>query len=219
MLKISDALKELIDGNPWLSFGFHHRLLNLSRVAQFLKSAVEARTLKDVQASAILMNLSRLQNKGIGESTRVEPFFVDKIHIHSGLCSLNLAKTPVAHRKLNRFVAQIQERRGFLTITEGVGEITLIVEQEFLKLLKMDAALQPAQIHYEIGAVGVSFPDKYLKVPGLLYRLLQQVALQNINVIEVASTATEFNIFLHEKDVRLGFDAIYRAFAKRGSRR
>ncbi|MCP4606727.1 MAG: hypothetical protein GY847_40500, partial [Proteobacteria bacterium] len=46
-------------------------------------------------------------------------------------------------------------------------------------------------------------------------QLIQQVALQNINVIEVASTATEFNVYVRSKDVRLAFDSIYQRFSKR----
>ena len=60
------------------------------------------------------------------------------------------------------------------------------------------------------------FSKRYLQTPGLLYRILHQVTMQNINLIEVASTATEFSIFINQADVELAFDSIYRAFIRRG---
>jgi len=66
--------------------------------------------------------------------------------------------------------------------------------------------------------VGVAFDERYLKVKGILFQLMEEIALQNINVIEIASTATEFSIFLREEDVQLAFDAIFNRFSRRGAR-
>ena len=216
MLKISSALRAMINASPWLSFGFHHRLFNLTRVAQFLKPLVEARTHKEVQSSAILMNLSRMQRESATGTGSLEgDFFVDKIHVHSGLCTLTFPKTEATHRRLNNMVAKVHERRDFLTLTEGMSEITVILAQEHLEMALATLRVKPRQVNTNIGAVGVGFQEKYLTVTGLLYRLLQHVALQNINIIEVTSTATEFNIYLDEADVRLAFDSIYQGFSKR----
>jgi aspartokinase len=42
--------------------------------------------------------------------------------------------------------------------------------------------------------------------------VLQQVAVQGINVVEIASTATELILYLDQKDVRLAFDTLYQRF-------
>jgi len=62
------------------------------------------------------------------------------------------------------------------------------------------------------------FDERYLKVKGILFQLMEEIALQNINVIEIASTATEFSIFLREEDVQLAFDAIFNRFSRRAAR-
>jgi hypothetical protein len=64
MRKISDALEAIVEGNPALAFGLHHRLLNLTKLARFLRPSVEAQTRKGVSDSAVLMSLSRLQRLG-----------------------------------------------------------------------------------------------------------------------------------------------------------
>ena len=61
----------------------------------------------------------------------------------------------------------------------------------------------------------MTFDSRYLKVKGILHQLLEEIALQNINVIEVTSTATEFCVFLEQADVQLAFDAIFNRFGRR----
>lgn len=217
MIKISQAVEEIISSNPFLSYGFHYRLLNLSQVARFIRVMVEARTQKEVTDSAVLMSLSRLQGRMSEENPVVlTDFFLDKVSIHSNLCSLTLNKTEGAHRALNKLFAHIQEKGGFLTLTEGMSEITAILENDFYREA-MD--LLPERPRFEmrpIASVTAKFNQRFLETTGLLYRILHQVTMQNINLIEVASTATEFSIFINQRDVELAFDSIYRAFVRRG---
>ena len=72
-----------------------------------------------------------------------------------------------------------------------------------------------ADMTERLAAVGVTFDERYLEVKGILFQLMEEIALQDINVIEIASTATEFSVFLHEDDVQLAFDAIFNRFSRR----
>ena len=192
MIRISEAIENLVEANPALRFGFYHGLLNLTKVARFLRPSIEARTKKEVTEAAVLMNLSRLQGKlaKLPQSRR-DRLVLDKVNIQSGLVSATVTKSPTSHRELDRVFSRIQSRNGFITVTEGLREVT----------------------------VGVAFNERYLKVKGILFQLLEEIALQDINVIEIASTATEFSIFLNEEDVQLAFDAIFNRFSRRTGRR
>lgn len=220
MLKVSDAVRRIVTGNAFFQFGLHYKVLNLSGLARFLKPLVEARTRKEVQESAVLMNLSRLQRKlGPPPATEAPRIYLDKMHVHTGLCSLTLFKTPGVHRELNRLIVEIQEQEGLITLNEGISEITIIFQEKNLPLARKVLTAEPKYIHQDLSAVGVRFHERFLEVPGLLYLLLQPIALQKINVVEVTSTATEFSIFLHERDTRLAFDSLYRCFSREGRQR
>ena len=211
MKKISEAVETLIEGHPGLRFGFHHRLLNLSQLARFLRPSIEAQTHKEVTESAVLMNLSRLSRRAAPTpGSHEEELVLDKVSVQSGLCSATFLKTPESHRQLNRVFQRIRSRNGFITVTEGIREITVIVEAENLELLR-GARI----VHRNLASVAVTFDSRYLKVKGILHQLLEEVALQNINVIEVTSTATEFCVFLEQADVQLAFDAIFNRFGRR----
>lgn len=215
MKKISEAVESTVGSHPALSFAFHHRLLNLTKLARFLHSSVEAQTHKGVSQSAILMSLSRLQRRWAkSRPQKSQPLVLDKVSIVSGLCSVTLAKTSTTHRELNRVFTAVQERNGFITVTEGLREITVIVEAENFDLLRKGLSSKPKIVNRNLASVGMSFSEKYLSVKGVLHQLLEQVALQNINVLEVASTATEFYIYVEEKDVEAAFAAIFHRFGR-----
>jgi aspartokinase len=220
MKKIADAIEEVIEGNPALAFGIHHRLMNLTQLARFLRPSVEAQTRKEVSDAAVLMSLSRLQRKwSRSRPQKTDKLLLDKVSIVSGLCSVTLAKTETTHRELNRVFAAIQEQNGFITITEGLREITVIVEEENFGRLRKALSSRPKIVHRSLASVGMTFSERYLSVKGVLHQLLEQVALQNINVLEVASTATEFYIYVEEKDVETAFGSIFRRFGRTPSGR
>lgn len=213
--RVSDAVSELILENPLLHFGYYHQLLNLSQVARFLHPVVEARTLKDVQVSAIHMALSRMRKTLPPATGTPESFMIDKINIHTGLCSCTWLKTTAAHRELNRLYDRILQDHGFITITEGMSEMTAIIAETHYELAIELIKQTPRHVYRSIAAVGIKFHERHLTEPGLIYQLVQQVALQRLNLIEVTSTATEFNMYLAEDEVQLAFESLYSRFMKR----
>jgi len=64
----------------------------------------------------------------------------------------------------------------------------------------------------ELTGIGIKFGRRYIDQSGLLYHILQQVALQHINVMDVSSTATEFVVYVKDDDAQLAFGSIYQRF-------
>lgn len=215
MLRIGEAIIEILQGSEFLSFGFHHDLFNLTHLAVFIRPMVEARTKKEVQTSAILMNLSRIRRRQKPPPQMLEPFKIDHVRIHANLCSVTLLKTKESHRILNELFGRVLEKAGFITITEGVGEITTILEMDHLPLAEKLLGRRQRTIQQGLAGLGIKFHEKYLSRPGILYMILQRVVFQNINVCEIASTSTEFIIYMKEADIQLAFDSLYQRFVRR----
>ncbi|QXD16247.1 hypothetical protein GQ464_004645 [Rhodocaloribacter litoris] len=216
MRTISEAVETVIEGNAFLRFGLYHRLLNLSQVARFLQPLVEARCRKPVRPSAILMSLSRLQKRLHARPPAAAPptFYIDRINVHAGLCSITFAKEAETHQAMNRLFNRIQAEEGYITYTEGNTEITAIIEERHLPLARATVPAAPRQVARRIAGLGIQFAAAYTEAPGLLYGILQQLALLNINVVEVASTMTEFNVYLDEADLMTAFDALLNRFSR-----
>lgn len=215
MRKIGDAVEAILKGDEALGFAFHHRLLNLTRLARFIRPLVEAHTRKEVRDTAVLMALSRLQAKNPFPVLPAEELLLDTLSVHTGLSSFTLLKSPESHRAMNRVYTEIQRKEGFVTVTEGLSEITAILEERHLKAALDTVKERPRFLYRNLASVAVKLDERVLRRPGVIYRLLQQVALLSLNVIEVTSTATEFDIYLDAEEAELALDALYHRFLKR----
>lgn len=219
MIRVSDALQAIIKTNPFLEFGIHHRLLNLTQLARYMHPFVEARTQKEVSVSAITMNLSRLQQSLLATTPAPEQYIIEKVTIVSGLCTATFPRSPDAHKRLNNLHNHIQRNNGFCSLAEGMREITVIVENRYQSRLQNLLAQAPLYTHSRLASVGVQFSENYADVPGMLYMLLQRVALQNVNLIEISSTYTEIVLYVAEEDTRIVFDTLFQSFLVQGTGR
>ncbi len=214
MLKISDAVREIVDHEPVIRTALAQRLLNLSRVARYLRPAVEARTQKTVRPTAIAMALSRLQGELPDPDDGPEPGLADRVTVQRGLAILSFPNTRRCHEGLLRLQEHIRPRGGYLTITEGIREVTVIVEERMRETAAEIVAENPTARARGIASLSVSLAPEDLPTPGVLYRLLQPLALQGINLAEVTSTTREFHLYLGEADVMAALDALYAHFGR-----
>jgi hypothetical protein len=212
MLKISDAVREIVAADPSLRVGLAQRLMNLTQVARHIRPAVEARTRKSVQIPAIAMSLSRLQAELPGLAEDPPLTLGRRITVQRGLAVLTFPNTRRCQQGLLPLQQAIRKVQGYLTISEGVREITLIVEEVVLPLVEEHVTERASQVSQGVSSLSVSLTRENLRTPGVLYRLLQPLALQGINVAEVTSTTTEFHIYIRDADVMLALDSLYATF-------
>lgn len=211
MRRISEALKDILEGHHILTFGFHHSLFNLSKLSAFLRPHIAARLKRDVSESAILMSLSRMQRVGKSKRSsafRSSPLEIRHLNIHSDLCVLTFSKNRATHKALNVLHGKIQSADGYMTITEGMAESTIIIGKKFLPLVDQICEERPKYKNLNVAAVGVIFDEKYLKIPGFIHRIVQLMSIQNINLVELASTSTELILYIASDDIKLAFDTL-----------
>lgn len=215
MLRLADVIEDVCLGNPLLQFGLQHRLLNLSQVAAYIQPLLEVKAKKEVQTQTILMALSRLQKRMKKTSTEREDFRIKHLFIQSNLITNTFAKTPAIHSAAQEVYAQIQAKKGFIAISESIGEITLITEDQYESLIHDLIKAKPKFSHSHLSSIGVTFDEKYTTIPGFIYIILQQLLLLHINVIEITSTFTEIVLYIDEKDTKMAFEALHRLFVRK----
>jgi aspartokinase len=215
MINISGAINEITSKNSVLLWGLSNKLFNLSQLSRFLHSLVETRTKKSVQQSAILMNLSRLQSRISKISPKRAQFKVEDITTRSNLTVLTFEKLKLVRQKINEFYKRLEGKNEYISITEGTSEITLVFDTKLRRLL---GGIKPKKEYSNISAIALRFPEKYVNTPGFIYTIVQELALQNINIIEICSTYTELIIYVTKEDTRLTFDTIFDQFSGSGSK-
>lgn len=208
MLKISSAISEIIENNPFLMFGFYNRLFNLTSLARFLKPQIETRTKKDVKSAAVLMNLSRAQKRIKEKAILADKYEISNLTVNYNLCVVTYYRNQDIYNKLFKFYGEVQERKEFMALSQGNREITVIISESVLDLLRKKIIEKPKYFRNGLCSLGINFQEKYLNNPGLLFYLTQQLVMQNINIREVSSTSTELIFYIDQKDVKIAFDTL-----------
>lgn len=208
MIKVSDAILAIIRGNPFLEFGVHHQLFNSAQLARYLQPFIAARTHTDTKESAIAMALSRLASGLVDNTPEPTDFQFQSVNVTAGLCTASFTRTMSAHRAVNRLQTEMFKKEAFCSVSEGMKEVTVIVENRFQQRLLALVEEQPVYQHTDLASVEIYFGSTYTNTPGMLYMLLQRAALQNINLIEITSTCSGLTMFIAEKDTRRLFDTL-----------
>jgi aspartokinase len=208
MLKITPALRDLIDKDWMLKFGLHHNLFNLTRLSNFIKPFVQARTKKDISQQALLMALSRYQHTHSKKLPTRVSFSVKNISVQSELVTLTYSADMATSDQIHKLHAKIRRNNGYFALSEGTDEVTLILKKESLELAKKTIRHKVNNEINGLSAIGIKFDPSYSKQPGLLYYLIQFIALQGINIYEISSTFTEVVFYISENDIRLAFDTL-----------
>ncbi len=214
MIRLHDTLRALVAENPLIQFGFRHGLLNLTKTAQYLKPLVEMRTKKGISVSALTMALSRLQREAAGGRLKRSTYHFDRINMHTSLCAYTFTISPETHKGVHRLYDAVQKANGYITISQGTSQITVIVQSQFQDRVHKLIGTRPRFTHTNVASVGIAFDETYVEVPGLIYIVLQQMMLLNINIIEVSSTYTELVLYVAEKDLKTAFEALEALFVQ-----
>jgi len=212
MLKISDAIKEIIISNNYLNYGLSHGLLNISQTAEWIKPLIELRTKKKISKSAVLMALSRMMKQKKRIIPELENFRIQNLNVYSRLCELTYTNSPEIRKKLDKLYAVVQQNKGYITVTQGINEVTVIFNMDFIKNFEETIVQKPKFKKENLTALGMQFDPTYVLYPGMTYHLIEQITLQNINVWEFSSTYTEIIFYIDQKDLKLAFDTIYDRF-------
>jgi aspartokinase len=216
MIKITDIIESTITQSRELSFGFSQGLFNLSQLARFLKPIVVAKAKKDISEKALLMALSRMQRKKTSIKIKEgDPFFVEHVSLNTGLSIVTFLKNSTNHAAVVHLYKKVQKSGGYMTISEGMSEITVIVEQGYIDDVYELFPDKPLIEKKGAISLGIRFHKRYLQVPGYLYKVLQALTLQGINIWELSSTATEVSVYLDARDTHLALDTILGSFRQR----
>lgn len=214
MIKISEALTDIIKGNVFLEMGLSEKIFNLTQLSRFLKPLVEARTKKSVQVPALVMSLSRLQNAQYSaEYDTKKRFKIKNIDMYSDLVTVTLHKNYEVHDFVNEVFAKIRAQKGFFELSESAQEVTMIFPSEFLALVREIIPNTSIKfVRSPLTGLRIRFDESAYETPGMVQFILQKVYLQGVNVVEMSSTYTELVLYFESKDIKLAFETLHDGF-------
>ncbi len=198
-MNISTVIKEIVieDDNimPVLSTG----LVNLSSYARSIHKEVEKRTLKEVKQKSIIVALSRLAKSYENKQDTLQ-LKLEHISIHSNLVDISFEKTEENLKRAAELTSLLSKNsKTFFTVTQGITEITIVVEASFITILKDIFKSKSLVEIYDLTGITLKADVSYLDIPKVFYTLTQSLVAKKISIIEIISTTTEMT-FIIKKD-------------------
>ncbi len=218
MITVSEIITRMILETPFLEDGLAEGIINLSALARKIKPQIERELLKPVSESAVLMALKRtlpsVQLKK-DDSEAVSKDLSD-ITVRSGLSEYTYLKSQTILKKRLTLMQELKDRHDyFITFTQGIHEITTILNaslnarmKEIFKGEKLVSRMDG------LAAITLQLTNEMVYTPGIHYNILKQLAWHKINVVEVVSTFTEFNIIIEKKQVDRSFSLLLKYLHK-----
>jgi ribosomal protein L30E len=211
MITISEVIEGIIKKQPFLEEELHRGIINLSALARRMKPQVEKKLMKPVKTGAIMMALKRM-TPTITKKLHLKQIFAKNPNmlVRSHLTEYTIGNSPMVGNKIQRLYQNaLSQHKYFFTITQGVFETAIIASDEMLQ--EIEHALSEEKIIKKIenlSSLTLILPEENVHTPGVYYFILKTLAWENINVIDVVSTYTEFTIILKEEEIDRAFSIL-----------
>lgn len=199
MISIAQITEKIINRIPHLHILMAEGLINLSALARKIKPQVEEELLKPIQEGAITMALKRLTNQLTSkEPSRKSLKLLKKWTVRSNLAEITLDSSTDIQKFLK--IARSSDDN-FCNVSRGVQEITIIFSSHLLKVAEKIFKNVILSKFQNLASITIKLNLDIVKIPGVYYTLLKIFAWENINLVELNSTCTEFTLVFNQKDI------------------
>lgn len=207
MITIGELVSEYLKNHPFLAQAMEDDLINYSSLARQVRPTFEKQLMKRVESSAIGMALRRAA-KSIQKKKNTYPHIrPEELIVRSGIVEYTFEKSDTISTAAAAFLhATAKEKKYFSVVTEGVFEVAVIMSKHYEHIAKDIFKNEVVTARQDnVSAITLRLPMNNVVVPGVYHRFLQKLAWENINMVDVVSTLTEFTILLSEEHVDRAF--------------
>ena len=207
MITIGELVTEYLRNHPFIEEAIEDNLINYSSLARKIRPGFEKTLMKRIEVSAVSMALRRVAQL-IQKRKKMHPtIHPEELIVRSGIMEYTLEKSDTISSVVASFLhSTAQEKKYFSVVTEGVFEVAVIMSAQYEQVAKNTFKREKiTSVKKGISAITLRLPINNVVVPGVYNRFLQKLAWENINVVDIVSTLTEFTILLSERNVDRAF--------------
>jgi hypothetical protein len=210
MLKVTDAVRSIVQKSPHAYLMLKQGHLNLSSYAQAILDEVESQAKKGVRRNTIVAALARLRKEVQKDKPLMPRVALDDIAAKAGLMEISFEKTKDALTSLQIFSRKKADSSAFFMITQGIGEITLIAPEQWeTDIQKTFSGLKPKITVRNLASLTIRFNERYMTEANTFYAILTTFAMLRIPIVEMVSTFTEITFLLEQKHVQKIFSILH----------
>lgn len=217
MISVTQAVQQVVDNSEFARTGLRLGLLNISAYAKMIRPDVESIAKKEIKSdSSIVMALSRYGAQLRETSDVTTNLQIENIVSRSKLVELAYTKTRDTQEKLAMLsLLEVVRSTPFFVSTIGMTEVAVIIDMSLASVVEAHFGVVSPLVRIDnLASLTLKVGLETINLPGQSYRVLEQLASRNITVVEYATSPTELNIVLYEKDVAQAFRLLHGAFLK-----
>lgn len=207
MITIGELVNQYLRNHPFIEQAIEEDLINYSSLARQIKPDIEKELMKRIEVSAVGMALRRAATHIKKRNRQNSIIKAEELIVRSGIVEYTFEKSETISGTVATFLhATALEKKYFSVVTEGVFEVAVIMSAQYeerAKAIFKNETITSRQDN--ISAITLRLPTNNVIVPGVYYRFLQKLAWDNINIVDIVSTLTEFTILLSEEEVDRAF--------------
>lgn len=199
---LTHILCKCLERDPVIRLGFSRGLVSSRNFAAYVvKNFPELGLNVEAVRTAIRRNEKQLKNIGPDNSKIDEVFKLSKVNSRSGIVKLVFKKGDESLDLITRSFKAMQIFGGdTFHVIKGQGVLHILIDDYNLDRIKDVFKDRIIAIQDNLCEVTVSMPELSYSTPGLFAEIMQEVALNKINIAEAFSCDTEISVYVKEVD-------------------
>lgn len=213
MTTIPSVVEAIIKKKPFLESALIDGIVNLSALSRQIKPQLEEKLGKEVNDGAIIMALNRLVPKLEMISILKFKSIMDNVGdiiVRSNLIDYSFVNSKTMHYCQAELMDRIKTKSDvFCTFSQGIGETTIVVSSHIGPMIEeLFAEEEKVAKYINLSSITVKLPKENSNYPGVYYYIFKKLAWDNINVVDVISTTSEFTIIVEDINIHKAFSIL-----------
>ncbi len=213
MTNITQDVRDFLNKNPFIVKGLDSKITNIRALSSYIlkESGINA------SLHAVMSAVRRFEKEQeSSEKPDVDAVFQDsKISTKSRLLMITVQRHfNVLKNILPDILDSIHVSKGdVLRIVEGRESMKFVIDhskkKEVIRLIPKDEIVE---VQENLGEINIHLSDRYGDMPGLISPIMNELAVNNININEVIGCMPELILIVKEDDISQAHDALLRFF-------
>lgn len=201
---IADKVRFYIDSDPYIKNCLERGIINIRALARVLADEINA---ADSQY-AIINAIRRYPVKEQKKEKTIEKLLKNaKISLKNKIADVLFEPDPYIQSAITKIIPHIKFESGeILRVFAGVEAIKVILDEKNLDILhNYLPKTKIRKINRNLAEITISGPPELERVPGGIAKLATLLALNQINIVEMMYSYTDFIIIVDEKDAIISY--------------
>lgn len=210
MVTISHVVQKLVSEHVWILEAIDQGIISYGALAKKLQPEITKELNKEIKTHAIVMALHRYEDKLRQKHQPINFDYHSEIILKTDVCDISVRRSPTLFVSLKKLYDIVNFENGdILNMIHGRCEVSIVTNDRYygrtLELLKKEKILHTEK---NLACLTLTFQQGYLRVPGVLFHVLRNLAWENINIFEIVSTNTELSFIISKEDAVKGFTTL-----------